>query len=59
MNSMSFGDLSFAEGHVGINTRNVPKVHKKYNNTNTLHEPKGEKADYQINQGLKEWRIGP
>ena len=56
---MSFSGLPFAKGHVGINTRNVLKVHKKYNNTNTQYEPKAEKAHYQINQGLKEWRIGP
>jgi hypothetical protein len=32
---MSFSDLPFAEGHVRINIRNVPKVHKKYNDTHS------------------------
>ena len=54
---MIFGDLPFAGGHVGINTRNVPKVHKKHNKINTRHELKGEKAYNQVKEGLKERRI--
>jgi len=56
---MSFGDLLFAEGHVGINTRNVPKVHKKHNKINTRHETKGEKAHYQQIRGPKRQRTRP
>jgi len=38
------------------NIENVPKVYKKYNNTNTQHEPKGEKAHNQAKQGPNERR---
>ena len=37
---MSFGDYSFAGGHVRL-YKNWPKVYKKYNIIDTRHESKG------------------
>jgi len=38
---------------------NVPKVYKKYNIAKTRHEPKGEEAHNQTNQGLYKRKTSP